>query len=247
MSSLPFTIKPFGSHAVLLEWPGLVEMEILADILGFSHYLKSVLKPEDQWEFVPVYHSLTLICHKAEIALEKLTDDLSHWYAQYPKNYVLPTREWELPVCYEAPFALDIEEASAALKITPEDLVERHTTQEYRVFGIGFLPGFMYLGGVPENLRVPRKVQPRLQVIKGAVGLADKQTGIYPQTSPGGWNIIGNCPVPLFNPNTDPPCFISLGDRIRFRSVNRAAYDLHKIEGEVGIYNFKKGRRNAKS
>jgi allophanate hydrolase subunit 1 len=81
---------------------------------------------------------------------------------------------------------------------------------------------------------------PRLQVFKGSVGLAGKQTGIYPQDSPGGWNIIGNCPISLFNVNLENPCFVSVGDQIQFYAISRAEYDLHKIETEVGIYNLDK-------
>ena len=94
---------------------------------------------------------------------------------------------------------------------------------------------------MPEQLQIPRKSSPRISVPKGSVGLAGFQTGIYPQSSPGGWNIIGNCPVPLFNANQNPPCFISAGDTVQFFSVSRAAYDLYRLEVEVGVYdNHKK-------
>ena len=79
-----------------------------------------------------------------------------------------------------------------------------------------------------------------MQVEKGAVGLAGKQTGLYPQESPGGWNIIGNCSVPIFDVKNEPPCFINMGDKIQFHSISRAEYDLYKIEGEVGIYQLEK-------
>ena len=119
-------------------------------------------------------------------------------------------------------------------------VVETHTDQTYTVYGIGFLPGFMYLGGLPESLEVPRKETPRLRVEQGSVGLAGKQTGIYPQESPGGWNVIGNCPIPIFNVDQPEPCFVDVGDRIQFYSITRAEYDLHRIEAEVGIYNIEK-------
>ena len=98
----------------------------------------------------------------------------------------------------------------------------------------------MYLGGVPKELEIPRKSQPRAKVVKGAVGLAGKQTGVYPQDSPGGWNIIGNCSVPMFDPTEQSPCFVNVGDKVQFYAIERAEYDLHKIEGEVGIYKVEK-------
>ena len=103
----------------------------------------------------------------------------------------------------------------------------------------------MYLGGLPASLEIPRRAEPRLKVPKGSVGLASKQTGIYPQESPGGWNIIGNCPVDLFDPKKDDPCFVKVGDKIQFERISKAEYKLHKIEGEVGIYEPEKVVLNA--
>ncbi|MCO5723437.1 5-oxoprolinase subunit PxpB [Robiginitalea marina] len=245
MSEAPFHIKPFGREALLLEWPAGVSEETLMDVLGFMRYLRDNHLPESEWEFIPVYHSLTLISYGKEKDLERVTRNLPAWYHDYPGPGTLSARCWELPVCYDPPFAPDLEEVARILNTTEPDLVRSHTAQPYRVFGIGFLPGFLYLGGVPETLRLPRRDHPRLRVPAGAVGLADRQTGIYPQESPGGWHLIGNCPVPLFNPEAQPPCFISPGDQVRFRAVSPAEYELHKIEGEIGIYNFREGEGNA--
>ena len=94
----------------------------------------------------------------------------------------------------------------------------------------------MYLGGLPKALEIPRRKEPRLHVVKGSVGLAAKQTGVYPQDSTGGWNIIGRCPIPIFNAKAVKHCFVNVGDKIMFYQITRAEYDLRKIEGEVGIY-----------
>lgn len=245
MSPPPFRIKPYGPKAVLLEWPARVEMEILFDILGFASYLKKGRLEEPRWEYVPIYHSLTLICRDEPVNLESLASELRSWYESYPGPDIIQTRYWELPVCYDPEFGLDLEEAAQILKISPETLIRKHCDTTYRVFGIGFLPGFLYLGGVPDELRLPRKAAPRPRVPKGSVGLADRQTGIYPQTSPGGWNILGKCPIPVFDPLREPPSFIALGDSIRFRAVSRAEFDLHRIEAEVGVYDYSKKYGNA--
>ncbi|MEJ2585401.1 MAG: 5-oxoprolinase subunit PxpB [Robiginitalea sp.] len=246
MNTPPFEIKTYGPDALLLEWPKKVSLKILMDILSFQEYLRKNHLTEEAWEFIPIYHSLTLIHHKGKAAMESVVKNLPTWYSACPKGRTLKTRQWELPVCYEEPFSLDLQETARNLEMTPETLVELHTGRDYRVYGIGFLPGFLYLGGIPEALRIPRRKQPRIKVPKGSVGLAGEQTGVYPQESPGGWHIIGNCPVPLFDAGKKPPCLISPGDQIRFRSVSKGEYELHKLEGEVGIYNYKKGNGNAK-
>jgi len=238
VSSYPITIKAFGEQAILVQWPSEVNDSILEDIIQFTNFLK--IKLEGKWEFVPSYNSLTIIgeainlniigLRKSILAFYKALD-----YTEKPDRYL-----WTLPVCYDAEFGLDLDEVSQNLNMTVSELIQSHSENEYTVYGIGFLPGFMYLGGLPKNLETTRKETPRLKVAKGAVGLAGKQTGIYPQESPGGWNIIGSCPVAIFNVNTEEPCFVSVGDKIKFEAISRATYDLHKIEAEVGIYKPKK-------
>lgn len=240
MKNIPFTLKDFGHQALLLEWPNRVDQDILADLIGFSQYLKENFLHDPEWEIIPIYHSLTLINDKNPQRLQFLKDNVKSWYNVYTGPKAYNTSHWELPVCYDPEFGLDLLEASSHLKLTPEELIVLHGRYTFRVFGLGFLPGFLYLGGVPDALRISRRETPRLQVPKGAVGLADLQTGIYPQNSPGGWNIIGNCPVPVFNIKQNPPCIIKAGDTVQFFSINRAEYELYRLEAEVGVYNIRK-------
>ena len=238
MSNHPISLKPFGDQAILIEWPPKVEESILYDILVFSEYLKSECLERKDWELVPAYNSLTLIHHQKIDSPFNLIEQLKSWYSNVESQVPLKRQLWKLPVCYDEEFGIDLSQVADALSLSPERLIEMHTEHIYTVYGIGFLPGFMYLGGLPKDLEVPRRETPRLLVQKGSVGLAGKQTGIYPQDSPGGWNIIGNCPIPIFSVDKEQPCFVNVGDRIQFYPINRAAYDLHKIETEVGIYNI---------
>ena len=238
MSNLPISFKPFGEQAILIEWPSKVDESILYDILVFAEYLKTECLDLADWELVPAYNSLTLI-HRTKIeSPADFIEQLRIWHASVESSIPLKRQLWKLPVCYDEEFGIDLNQVTDNLKISVNQLIEKHTAHAYTVYGIGFLPGFMYLGGLPKELEVPRKETPRLQVIKGSVGLAGKQTGIYPQDSPGGWNIIGNCPIPIFNVEKDKPCFVNIGDRIQFYPITRAEYDLHQIEAKVGIYNI---------
>jgi KipI family sensor histidine kinase inhibitor len=234
VSLFPITVKPFGETAVLVEWPKEVSETILNDILNFRNVLESRL--EAHWVFVPSYNSLTLICQRADFEFPMLKENLLEWYENSENTLVLKRRLWKLPVCYDTDFGPDLQETSDKLGLSLEELVRLHTAHQYTVYGIGFLPGFMYLGGLPKQLEIQRKKTPRLHVEKGSVGLAGKQTGIYPQDSPGGWNIIGRCPVPMFNLNLENPCFVNVGDRIQFHAIDRSTFDLRIIEAEVGIY-----------
>jgi len=232
----PIVIKPFGDFAILVEWPPQVEESILNDILQFVEYLKNQGLENMDWEMVTSYNSLLLVNNKNKIDFTSMKSQVEAWYSS-KEDVPLPQKYlWRLPVCYDAEFGIDLEEVADALGLEIPELIDLHIKQPYKVYGIGFLPGFMYLGGLPQALEVPRKAIPRPNVQKGAVGLAGKQTGIYPQESPGGWNIIGNCPIPIFNVEQEDPCFVSVGDSIQFFRISKAEYDLHRIEGEVGIY-----------
>ncbi len=240
MSKYSLSIRPFGVHAILIEWPNKVEEEILDDILQFNFYLKSNCLNVAKWEIVPAYNSLTLILKEKPINFNKLKNKLLEWYSVAIKVTSEPKYLWRLPVCYSLEYGIDLEEVSDKLQMSVSDLIHLHTSHQYTVYGIGFLPGFMYLGGLPKRLEVARKATPRLKVNKGAVGLAGKQTGIYPQESPGGWNIIGNCPVSMFNAQKQDPCFVRVGDKVQFYEIAQSEYDLRTIESEVGIYKHEK-------
>lgn len=240
MKPYTISIRPYGVHAVLIEWPNAVKEDILEDILTFYRYLKTDCLKETGWELIPAYNSLTLVQNNVTVDFKSFSIKLEKWYKE--KSGTKPEQRylWRLPVCYDLDYGIDLEEVSEKLQLSIPEIIEQHTGNIYRLYGIGFLPGFMYLGGLPKSLEIPRKATPRLKVEKGAVGLAGQQTGIYPQESPGGWNIIGNCSVSIFNASQEKPCLVSVGDQIQFYSISRAEHDLHKIEGEVGIYKVEK-------
>ncbi|MGB7393224.1 MAG: 5-oxoprolinase subunit PxpB [Pricia sp.] len=240
MSAYKISIRPFGIHSILVEWPDRVEEAILDDMLQFIQHLREHCLEDEQWEMVPAYNSVTLIHRQKPIAFEKFKAQLLDWYGQDKQDMTREKILWRLPVCYDLEFGIDLKEVADRAGCSIDKIIELHTENRYTVYGIGFLPGFMYLGGISEQLEIPRKPSPRPKVLRGSVGLAGKQTGIYPQNSPGGWNIIGNCSVPMFDPQKSEPCFVSVGDKVQFYAIEKAEYDLHKIEGEVGIYKVEK-------
>lgn len=236
MISPKINTKPFGLHGVLVEWPVEVSEVVLNNILQFETFLKTQCLEGQDWEYVPAYNSLLLVNKKIEIDYLSFSTKLQDWYLKMGKIVPYERYLWRLPVSYEKEFGIDLEEISNQLHLDVEEIIALHSSHIYTVYGIGFLPGFMYLGGLPKVLETERKDTPRMLVKKGSVGIAGKQTGVYPQESPGGWNIIGNCPVPIFDVTKEAPCFVSVGDQIQFYEVSMAKYDLHKIEVEVGIY-----------
>ena len=125
----------------------------------------------------------------------------------------------EIPVCYEPPHAPDLEEVARSVGMTPGQVAELHASTEFEVAFLGFAPGFGYLAGLPERLRVPRLASPRTRVEAGSVGIAGGYAGVYALPGPGGWCIIGRTSVALFDARRDPPALLRAGDRVRFRPV----------------------------
>ena len=132
----------------------------------------------------------------------------------------------EIPVCYEAEFAPDLDEVARHAGIVSEEVIKLHCRAEYHVHCVGFTAGFPFLGGLPNELATPRRATPRKEIPAGAVGIGGAQTGIYPVRSPGGWNIIGRTPLRLFDPQQNPPALLRAGDRVRFRAITREEFEV---------------------
>lgn len=224
-----------GSIAVLIEWPGMIDPEILKNIHLFRHKIR-VDMGEYVLETVPAYNSLTVFFDTGKIKYSSVVTDLKEIYATKDQKLLTANRIWKIPVCYDKEFGLDLGNLAKIKKLTREKIISLHTGPLYDMYFIGFLPGFLYLGGLPKVLEQPRKDKPRLKINKGDVAIAGNQTGIYPRTSPGGWNIIGNSPLSFFNVDEFPPCFAVSGDKVKFIQVDKIKHEEIKKQVEAGDY-----------
>ncbi len=130
-----------------------------------------------------------------------------------------------IPVCYGGDFGLDINEVAALHNLTVDEVISLHSSAEYKVYMIGFVPGFAYLGGLIDLLESPRKATPRSAVPACAVGIAGKQTGVYPLKTPGGWQIIGQTPVKMFDAARSQPSLLKAGDRVVFKPIDISEFN----------------------
>jgi KipI family sensor histidine kinase inhibitor len=130
----------------------------------------------------------------------------------------------KIPVLYGGTYGPDLEGVARHLQISPEEVVRLHCSKPYFIYMIGFMPGFPYMGELPDTLITPRLKTPRLSVPAGSVAIAQKQTGIYPMESPGGWQIIGRTPIKLFDPEKDPPALLQMGDLVQFYPISEKEF-----------------------
>lgn len=236
-------ITPMGERSILISFDPEISVNILEKILFFKEIIeKNYL--EGKVEVINTFHSLLI---NYQVAIENVYEEVLKIkslleetnISQKNKNHL-----YHLPVCYDREFGLDLDLISVEKKLSAEEIITLHTDTVYTVYFIGFLPGFLYLGGLDERLQISRKNQPRLKVQKGAVGIGEKQTGIYPKTSPGGWQIIGNSPVPLFNSFQHPPCEILAGDKVKFYQVSKKIFSEISKEVATGNFQFRKEEQN---
>ena len=145
-------------------------------------------------------------------------------------------RTWRVPVCYEPRFAPDLAEVADRTGLAPERIGELHSSVPYHTYMVGFLPGYPYLGDLPEDLVLQRRADPRLRVPPGAVGIATTMTAIYTLESPGGWHLIGTTPVRVFDPSWDAPALFAPGDRVIFEPVGSEAFESIRAASAAGTY-----------
>lgn len=235
METFQLTYKPYGERSILVEWPQKIDESILHDLLGFKLKVKNHFV-ESKIEVKSAYNSLLI---SYEFTIENINDEISALKSLYTEKNGTEKRAsilWKIPVCYDDEFALDLDEISLQKKLSKSEIILLHSKVLYTVYFIGFLPGFLYLGGLDEKLFFPRKSSPRLKISKGAVAIGGNQTGIYPNQSPGGWNIIGNTPITLFDASKDIPCFAKAGDKIQFVPIGiKEHQDIFTLI-EAGVY-----------
>jgi inhibitor of KinA len=202
-------IQPLGDSALLAELGTRVDTALNTRAIALAAALK---KRRDVRQAVAGYASVTVQFDPDQATHESLAAAIKRLAAKRPPM-AEPGRLHRIPVTYDGP---DIAEVAERLKLSREDVVEIHTRPIYRVFLVGFVPGWAYLGPLPEELELPRRHVPRTQVPAGSVAIAGRQSGIYPLPTPGGWHLIGRTPVKLFLPDSDPPCLFRAGDRVKF-------------------------------
>ncbi len=182
-------------------------------------------------DLVPSYASLLVIFNLDKTDPFAVRTALQQALSNLAGNESTSGQLVTLPVYYSEESGPDLGVIAERGGISKDDVIKIHQQQEYRVYAIGFAPGFAYLGEVDERIAAPRLATPRQKVPRGAVAIADRQTAVYPTQSPGGWNLIGLCPTRMFNPESQPSMPVQVGDRIRFQAIDRDEF--LKLGGEL--------------
>lgn len=212
-----------GENALIIYFGETADPLVSAQVQQAANRLETVMA-DTLIDMVPSYASLLVIYDQYKTdhfavrrhireTLEQLVD------ATQQEGQIIT-----LPVYYSSESGPDLEDLAQRAQLSVAEVIKIHSEMEYRVYAIGFAPGFAYLGEVDPRIAAPRLSTPRLKVPRGAVAIADRQTAVYPAVSPGGWNLIGLCPTRMFNPKAEPSMPVQVGDRVRFSPVDRREF-----------------------
>lgn len=222
-----YSLFPLGDQAVIIELGNEIHPNIQQKVQIVSTLFEESMQ---DWmiEYIPAFTTVTLfydpvIIHNnysSILPYQYVCTEIKKLLSSIQINETLEPRVVEVPVYYGGEFGPDLHYVAEHNNLTTEEVINIHSSGEYLVYMIGFAPGFPYLGGMSDRIATPRRESPRLKIPPRSVGIAGEQTGIYPIETPGGWQIIGQTPLPLFLPKENPPTLLKSGDIIKFRSIS---------------------------
>ncbi len=209
-----------GENALMLYFGTETSARVSARVQAATTAIEKTLG-EDLIDLVPSYASLLIIYNAMVTDHLSISHRVRSAVASLESGSNQGGQEIVLPVYYNPEVGEDLESLANSTGMSCDEVIDIHSSGEYRVYAIGFAPGFAYLGQVDERIAAPRLTTPRQKVPRGAVAIADRQTAVCPAQSPGGWNLIGRCPTRMFDPDATPTMPVAVGDRVRFKPVSR--------------------------
>jgi inhibitor of KinA len=223
-------ILPAGDSAWLIELPERLDVAVNERAIQIAHAIERHALPVT--DVVVGYRSVMAYFDPLDDRTGDLEGRLTE-IAITPASADAVAGSVEVPVCYDGVYGPDLGDVAAFARCTPEEVIAIHLSREYRVFVVGFMPGFAYMASVDLRIALPRRHSPRLKVPAGSVAIAAGQTGVYPAETPGGWSLIGRCPVRPYDPDRAQPFLFRPGDRVRFRRIAGDEYRATSQWGDV--------------
>lgn len=223
-----------GDTALVVEFGDAVDRDLNERVLRLSDCVREATLP-GVIETVPTFRSLLIHYDPLKTSAAELRRGVE-MLLQRTSERKKRTKLWRVPVCYEGPHAPDIAEVAERTGLCAQEVVSVHSGIRFHVYMIGFVPGFPYMGSLPERLILPRRVDPRVRVPAGSVAIASSMTAIYPLESPGGWHLIGSTPIRLFDTRWQPPALLTPGDAVVFEPITVGDFEAIRRAVEAETY-----------
>ncbi len=212
-----------GDSALLIEFGKEINPETNRKITALVQLMREQ-HIEGIVDVIPAFCSLLINYDPRVLSYEELKERMEHLLKMETKTEATRKRVFEIPVCYGGEYGPDIENIAEHAGLSVEEVIKIHSSKDYLIYMLGFLPGFTYLGGLDERIHTPRLASPRLKIRAGSVGIGGSQTGIYPLDSPGGWQLMGMTPVRTYDPERQTPILVEAGDYIRFIPIDEEEF-----------------------
>ena len=212
-----------GDSALLIEFGKEINPETNRKITALVQLMREQ-HIEGIVDVIPSFCSLLINYDPRVLSYEDLKERMEHLLKMETKTEATRKRIFEIPVCYGGEYGPDIENIAEHAGLSVEEVIKIHSSKDYLIYMLGFLPGFTYLGGLDERIHTPRLASPRLKIRAGSVGIGGSQTGIYPLDSPGGWQLMGMTPVRTYDPERQTPILVEAGDYIRFIPIDEEEF-----------------------
>lgn len=233
ISDSPMRIYALSEKSVTIEFGDTISKDLSDTIAAFNEVIlrnpfSGLNSTVPGYCTLSIFYDPVLVNASAlsgETCFEKVSAYINLLSLKENNNATFLSHQVIIPVCYDEQFGPDISEVANINNLSKAEVIQLHTAVEYRVFMIGFVPGFAYLGGMDERLSTPRKQFPNPRIAPGSVGIAGGQTGIYPMETPGGWQIIGRTPIKMFDAAREIPSFLKAGDQVVFKSISAKAFN----------------------
>jgi KipI family sensor histidine kinase inhibitor len=224
-----------GDCSLLVEFGKQISPDINRKISATVQLMKEQ-HIEGVVDVIPAFCSLLINYDPRVISFEEIRERIQGIIKVDVKAGERKKKIYEIPVCYGGEYGPDIENIAKHAGLTVEEVIKLHSSRDYLIYMLGFLPGFCYLGGLDERIHTPRLANPRIKINAGSVGIGGSQTGIYPLDSPGGWQLMGMTPVKTYDPEREKPILVEAGDYIRFVPIDEAEYKRLKDLVDRGQY-----------
>ncbi len=222
-----------GDAALVVEFGTVIDPALIAAVQALDRAIAAA-NLTGVIETVPTFRSLMVHYDPLATTRAALIDSIRSLKTDTAE--AAAGRHWLLPACYDPGFAPDLQDVAAATGLAPDAVIARHQETSFTVAVIGFLPGCPFLAGLDAKFDLPRRQEPRTRVPSGSVAVAQKLSVIYPADSPGGWHLIGNCPLPLFDPAHESPTLLAPGDEVRFRPIDAAEHGRIRVAAAAREY-----------
>ncbi|XME01382.1 5-oxoprolinase subunit PxpB [Lachnospiraceae bacterium C1.1] len=232
---MDFRIRAVGDEAVLAEFGTEIKDEINAKVYRMKDWIRE-RKIKGVGEMLPTYRSLMIYYSPDEIGYDELVKKLKKFDSSENDHNDIKKKILNVPVCYEGIYGEDLKGMSEELGMSVDEIISIHSEPSYKIYMMGFLPGFVYLGGMDERIAVPRLKSPRTKIPPRSVGIGGKQTGVYPIESPGGWRLIGSTPLDFYDPLKKNPVLCRAGEYIKFHPIDPKEYELIRNDLKDGRY-----------